>query len=405
MDPLDILVDLDKLLPYYKPIIQADKQLICGYEVIAYFQNTEKQKERLDWFFDDPSIPDEFRLEVNQYLQQQAIEKKLSENYQGYLSFYYDGHLLVRDNGESFIQLLHDSQEQGLDLHTIILELKDTSLPNDLGQLSNLIKYLKTLGVKISVELERPSGMLNQIAVLQPSFLKVDTTFLKDELLPDLYRDVYYGISMLSRKIGASLLFKGIRSYNQLNYAWRSGGQYYQGSYLLHSQTGFLEKSSCKEMLTDHFREFVTFEQKKAKAQFTLLDSIYKTINEQLTQTKRNNDYDDWMLPIAKACETFVFRIYICNEVGVQISSNVEKNENGDWILNEEGLNKNWSWRPYFFENIIQMNMEKKGILSDLYTDIERSELIRTYAYPLPNQRYIFFDIPYSYLTEKEGLV
>lgn len=404
MDPLDILIDLEQLLPYYKPIIRADKQLISGYEVIAYFLDENGRKQRLDWLFDDTSIPDEFRLEVNQYIHQKAIEKKLQENYPGYLSFYYDAELLVRDNGETFINLLHDYQENGLDLNKIILEIKDICLTGNMDQLNHIIKYLKTLGVKISIELAYPNGSLNQLAILHPSFIKVDTSFLKDDFLPHLYKDVYFGVSMLSRKIGASLLFKGIRSYNQLNFAWKSGGEYYQGSYLTSPQQEFIEEDCCKSKLTEYFREFVTYEQQKAKAQFELLDLVHGTIHGLLSQVRPGND-DAWLLKLAKGCEDFVFRIYICNSVGLQVSANVEKDSQGNWILLQEGMHKNWSWRPYFFENIMRMNIEKKGILSDLYTDIERSELIRTYAYPLSHQRYIFFDIPYSYLIEKEGLL
>ncbi|WP_217349552.1 EAL-associated domain-containing protein [Herbaspirillum sp. VT-16-41] len=70
-----------------------------------------------------------------------------------------------------------------------------------------------------------------------------------------------------------------------------------------------------------------------------------------------------------------------------------------------EGRQKNWSWRPYFFESIVRMNVEKKGILSNLYTDIDRNEQIRTYSYPISKNKYIFMDIPYDYLFEQEGLL
>ncbi|MDO6749827.1 EAL-associated domain-containing protein, partial [Gilvimarinus sp. 1_MG-2023] len=82
--------------------------------------------------------------------------------------------------------------------------------------------------------------------------------------------------------------------------------------------------------------------------------------------------------------------IYICNEEGIQLSSNAEKNAIGEWELHYEGRNKNWSWRPYFFENVMRMNVEKKGLLSDLYTDIERDERIRTYSFPISETLYVF---------------
>ncbi|GAF13889.1 hypothetical protein JCM19045_3175 [Bacillus sp. JCM 19045] len=51
------------------------------------------------------------------------------------------------------------------------------------------------------------------------------------------------------------------------------------------------------------------------------------------------------------------------------------------------------------------MNVEKKGILSDLYTDIERDEQIRTYSYPISSNQYVFIDIPYDYLFEQDDLL
>ncbi|MFB7641954.1 EAL-associated domain-containing protein, partial [Peribacillus butanolivorans] len=75
------------------------------------------------------------------------------------------------------------------------------------------------------------------------------------------------------------------------------------------------------------------------------------------------------------------------------------------WIVQPNYMNKNWSWRPYFLENIVKMRNEKKGILSDLYSDIETGETIRTFSYPLNNKEYIFFDLSYSYLYENEALL
>lgn len=48
--------------------------------------------------------------------------------------------------------------------------------------------------------------------------------------------------------------------------------------------------------------------------------------------------------------------------------------------------------------------MKKKGILSDLYNDIETGENIRTFSYPIDNMHYIFLDISYSFLYERDVL-
>ena len=51
------------------------------------------------------------------------------------------------------------------------------------------------------------------------------------------------------------------------------------------------------------------------------------------------------------------------------------------------------------------MRNEKRGILSDLYTDIETVETIRTFSYPINNKEYVFLDLSYSYLYENDGLL
>ncbi len=50
MDPLDVMINIEQVLPYFQPIISADKQLVVGYEVKVYLQNGN-QTEPLDWFF------------------------------------------------------------------------------------------------------------------------------------------------------------------------------------------------------------------------------------------------------------------------------------------------------------------------------------------------------------------
>jgi hypothetical protein len=96
--------------------------------------------------------------------------------------------------------------------------------------------------------------------------------------------------------------------------------------------------------------------------------------------------------------------MYVCDEDGFQKSSNIIKGESG-WYTQKEYIEKNWSWRPYFLENIIKMRNERKGILSDLYSDIETGETIRTFSIPINGSDYLFIDITYQYLFENDQLL
>ncbi|WP_269758309.1 EAL-associated domain-containing protein [Thalassobacillus sp. C254] len=49
--------------------------------------------------------------------------------------------------------------------------------------------------------------------------------------------------------------------------------------------------------------------------------------------------------------------------------------------------------------------MKGEAFCLDLYTDIHKDELIRTYSSPINEQMYVFIDIPYSYLFEQDFLL
>ena len=60
MDPLEVMLNLKQVIPYYQPVISADTQLIVGYEVLPLFKEENGNLKQLDWFFDDGSIPGDF---------------------------------------------------------------------------------------------------------------------------------------------------------------------------------------------------------------------------------------------------------------------------------------------------------------------------------------------------------
>ncbi|GAE24443.1 hypothetical protein JCM9140_370 [Halalkalibacter wakoensis JCM 9140] len=141
------------------------------------------------------------------------------------------------------------------------------------------------------------------------------------------------------------------------------------------------------------------------ESQFTLTNELTTQLKQTMKTISPDDTFDEMIRKVATDCDRYAFRIYVCDAEGFQQSSNAEKSQDNKWVLIEEGRFKNWSWRPYFLENIVRMNIEKRGFLSDLYTDIERDERIRTYSYPITDNLFLFLDIPYNYLFEQEGLL
>lgn len=51
------------------------------------------------------------------------------------------------------------------------------------------------------------------------------------------------------------------------------------------------------------------------------------------------------------------------------------------------------------------MKTWNKGILSEIYSDIETGEQIRTFSYPLSEDCYLFIDIDNDFISERDYLL
>ncbi|GAE24442.1 hypothetical protein JCM9140_369 [Halalkalibacter wakoensis JCM 9140] len=221
MDPLDVMMSKEHVIPYYQPIFSADKQLVVGYEVLGRL-HTEEGDKSLDWFFQDKNIPDEYRLELDDHIQKLALDEYMQTDQSAILFFNYDASLLIRDNGETFIKRLESYQSKGLNLGHIVLELKEEDVADYFYENKHFFYYIQSFGFRLALDDVGHNGSnLDLIAMLKPNIIKVDVAFMEDEEFPHLYSDVHQSLSMLSRKIGATLLFEGISTFNQLNYSWR----------------------------------------------------------------------------------------------------------------------------------------------------------------------------------------
>lgn len=403
MDALDVMANLPQVIPHYQPIFSADEHGVVGYEVLGRFQ-TETGPVSLGPFFHDETIPEEFRIEVDDVITKKALDYFLSLDDQTLLIFLNrDANLLMLDRGESFLQLLLSYEAKGLAPSRIVLEINEQHFKGDVDQLSHLLTYLRTYGVKVAVDnIAEHSIHLERIGVLSPDILKIDLRELRKTSVHQAYQEIVHSISLLARKIGATLLYEDIETSFQLQYAWRHGGRYYQGYYLAKPAPEVVPRDLLKDLLRQECHRFIQQEKKKLETLYQIAEQFQQRISALLGKYKKAADFNELISLLAGELDDVCFRIYVCDEDGFQQSGNMFK-RGGRWELQPQYYMKNWSWRPYFLENIIRMRSRRRGILSDLYTDIETGETIRTYSYPIDERHYLFIDLSYSYLFEHDA--
>ncbi|HJV16106.1 MAG TPA: EAL domain-containing protein, partial [Bacillales bacterium] len=137
MDALDILTDLENVIPFFQPIFSADEQKVIGYEVLGRYIS-DGQAISLGSFFQDDQIPDEYKFEVDQLLVVKALEKVI--NCQDEFSIFLNrtADLLMYDHGEPFLNELLNFEKRGLNLQRIVLEISEQNYKGDINQLDHL---------------------------------------------------------------------------------------------------------------------------------------------------------------------------------------------------------------------------------------------------------------------------
>lgn len=406
MDPLDIMSNMEKVIPYYQAIFSADEQRVIGYEILGRIELNQNEMKSLGSFFQDDNIPDDFRVEVDDWIVNKALDEFLQLNDSELLIFINrDANLLMLDHGESFLEILLEKQNHGLKLNQVVIEMNEHNFRGDVDQLYHLLMYYKTYGIKIAIDnIGKASSNLDRIGLLSPDILKIDLQPLRMTSPLQSYYDVLYSISLLARKIGATLLYEDIEVNFQLQYAWKNGGRYYQGYFLEKPKRQFIDRDDCKERLRNEFQHYISSEKKKLEKLHHFTENFHQRIHQLIAKLgKQYDNYDELLAELAVHLDDCSFRIYICDEDGFQQSVNIYKTD--DWEVQPEYYLKNWSWRPYFLANIMKMRFDKKGFLSDVYSDIEKGDLIRTFSYPLNQEHYLFIDLSYEFLYEQESLL
>ncbi|WP_101843598.1 EAL domain-containing protein [Halobacillus sp. Marseille-P3879] len=403
MDPLDIVSHLHKIKPVYQPVISAIKHDVIGYEVLGRFKHMEEWKS-LGEFFHDGDVPEEFKVEVDQHLLQLAISDMLADNKEGYLFINRNAKQLMINDGEDLLETLLLYKQKGFEMDRIVIEVTEHDFDEEFEELNHLLLYYKTFGIQVAIDhVGAKSSNIDRIRQLEPHILKIDTKSIRRHN-SEGFQDIMYSLSMLAQRIGAALLFENIEDNFQLHFAWKHGGRYYQGFYLAKPDFDLLSKTDLSINLTNKVASYIQREKSLIEQRLELVSAWENKVKEILSKwegPKKVDLFIDW---VTSQFDNESFRMFVCNSDGQQISSNFRKHEKL-WELEPHKKGSNWAFRPYFLENVMQMKTAGRGILSDIYSDIETKDMIRTFSFPLTDQHFLFIDLKYSYMYNHECLL
>jgi EAL domain-containing protein (putative c-di-GMP-specific phosphodiesterase class I) len=381
---------------HYQPIISSDEIEVIGFKIFATDSSDNLNRE----YINISTLNESNYLEL---FSQILIETKdTSQNKLIFLKI--DPNIYINELGDKLLEIILYHQEQGFNISNIVMEFPEHEFEGDIESLYYLTKYYRTYGIKIALlGVCQEKSNLDRVRYLSPNIMKIDLGNFKVQYSSNFSLGFLKSLSMLSSKIGATLLYDNIESDLQLYYAWTNNGRYYQGNFIsgIQSQISILATFSH---IKDEFQDFVIREMKKLDTLFNLQKKLNSIIKIELNKVSNNVEYNVILESLAKTFTDMSIRLYIVDDLGYQKSYNYYKVE-GKWEAQPEFAGRNWGWRPYFLRNILQMKYDSSGTLSDVYTDVETHQMLRTFSYPINKNHFLFIDLDPSFLYEEDVLL
>lgn len=376
--PKSLGLDGETLVAFYQPIIAMDTRRIMGYEVLARAVNADSIRS-LGPFFCNEQISEEDHILVDRVLREQAFAKLALMEEQPMLFINLKPSWIYRyeEIGELYTLSLLD--KYGIDPKRIVIEITEESFHGSMDRLRSVIDIYRARGCLIAID-DVCSGFssTDRIAHIQPNLLKIDIHMIKKSATHDGYFGVLRSFSDLAEQIGASLLVEGVESREDLARSIQVGARYIQGFMFARAEPEFREPncfaSIIESELDHHLLHFVGTERYWQRQSEQLAGQLVELVQKMRYQ----GDKDTWIGELLPELYDHCIRVYLCNESGIQLSSNFYRESDKAWRREEQYRGANWCWRPYFVPNLVQLNEHRRAIVSRSYSDLDSHAWIRT---------------------------
>lgn len=374
------LLQGEQLAAFYQPIIAMDTRCVMGYEVLGRATAAESGEVRsLGPFFCDASIATEDHIVVDRVLREEAMRKlgRTDNPPMLFINLKPSWIYRYRDSGELYTLSLIDKYK--IDPRRVVIEITEESFAGSMEELREVVDLYRSRGCLIAID-DVGSGFssTDRIAQIQPNILKIDIHMIKRSATHDGYLGALRSFSALAEQIGASLLAEGVETKQDLARSIEAGARYVQGFLFARAEPGFQQPDRFAELLEAelelHLSKHLRSENYWQGQAEQLAEQLDKVIQRSEPSEKKN----EWMQSLLPELHPNCIRVYLCRADGIQLSSNFSRQAEAEWRQENEYKGANWSWRPYFVPNLVQLSEKRRAIVSRAYTDLESHAWIRT---------------------------
>ncbi|TDF92137.1 EAL domain-containing protein [Paenibacillus piri] len=383
----------EELKPFFQPILSLQNQKIIAYEALGR-RVTGGNIYSLGSFFHDPSVDVQQHLQVDRLLREKSIATFARSEGDAMLFINLKPSWIYKIYKETgILPTLQLVEKHGLDPSRVVIEITEEEFHGRLDELSAIVDVYRRQGCLIAID-DIGSGYSNydRIASIQPNILKIDLKLLKKSKHHEGYNALLNSFSILSSQMGSSLLIEGVETKQDLYHSLKAGARYVQGFLFSEAKAEFQPERAYEPLLKEEIRLYTELEVARYRALFSVQETLKELISSEL-RVASAGDADAMIGSLLGSVGDNVMRMYICRDDGCQVSSNYTRDQAEGWKRDARFQGSNWIWRPYFIPNMMRMDHQQQGILSQVYTDLDTAQPMQTYSCPVGESHYIFLDL------------
>ncbi|EMO87917.1 EAL domain-containing protein [Leptospira noguchii] len=406
----DLWFQSGEVVPFFQPILSVERDSIFGYETLGRFRDqsgkihslgpfflnalsgVEDLQERKEIYFLKRDIDRSIRKKALFHLlknQNRFPEAKLFVNIS---PAYMRDHIEEEEIDPYTIRLV---KEFGLDPSKIVIEIVEEHFDGSIESLRPLISRYKEEGFLVAIDdLGSRSSNLDRIGIFHPDILKVDLQMLRHSVVSRNFQEILFTISRLSESLGCSLLFEGIENDTELFQSLTYSARFLQGFYFAEALPNMVGQEELKLRFSAVHECFLNHKRNQLVKRIQLEKELEEKLDLSGIIVNTEEELCSIQIQSPNLLRDFVFRIYVTNLIGSQVSPNYMKIENTSIDIDPSFVGRNWSWRPYFLEQLYKSMKDSRAgwIISNPYYDISYGTLLVTYSKKISEQNVLFVD-------------
>jgi EAL domain-containing protein (putative c-di-GMP-specific phosphodiesterase class I) len=387
-------INIENYFPEYQPIVNMTSGQVSGYEALARRKDNQGHSVSVAELFFDDKVSTSSKLAIDRHVRHLALKKTLHLVNEEFLTINISPSWIENLDSTIVIPTLEMVDSLGVNPSRIIIEITETY--GDTSKLKRLVNAYHDAGYRVAIDdFGEGASQIDRLIALEPDIIKVDMHLFKRASLGGIASAVVQSINTIAQRKGCEMIFEGIETEDELNFALDCGANYVQGWLFQKSQSDFILTSKFVEQTKVLKNNFL---RKKSSRHIQIaehMSAVMKQVVNICNTVQKSNQ-------IKSALEKFdlnllhqlgIQRVFLCDQEGNQISPNYEINTH-QIDVHDSCMGANWSHRPYF-PLLTAMNsfQLRHMIVSEPYRDVMSGRLCKTLASFLSTNKVLLVDV------------